>query len=87
MVKKTGIEALAEALVLSDANFKQALIEKRISKNISIEVVAERTGFTVEHVKEFERYDYDPKLSEVRRYANAIEVVYRHTVKPHQVDD
>jgi len=70
----------AMALVDNDYNFQLALVDLRKKRGYSIEEIAQRMGVAVEKVQRFESYDYDPKLSELRRYAMAIEILYDHKV-------
>lgn len=46
--------------------------------------VAERMGVSQQAVSKFERYDSDPKLSTVRRYANAVGALVEHRVERDQ---
>jgi len=74
------IQRMAEALVSNDSNLHWELTQLRRNKGITIETVAERMGVSVEHATEFEAYWYDPKQSELRRYALAVEAVIESTL-------
>lgn len=52
--------------------FKHKLVHQRKQKKVSLEQVAVFLQWSEEHVKAFEHYDYDPRISEVRQYAMAV---------------
>lgn len=70
----------AQALAAADRHLKSQLIRAREQRGLSQRQVAERMGVTQQAVNKFERYDSDPKLSTLRRYANAVGAVVTHDV-------
>jgi transcriptional regulator with XRE-family HTH domain len=66
------IDARADSLVESHAALLADLVDLRKKHNISQEVVAERMGVSQPTVSAFERYDSNPTLSTIRRYALAV---------------
>lgn len=80
-------ERLAHDLVEQDQSLLTGLVSLR-RKTMTQEELAERLGVSLESVKAFERYDADPRLSTVRRYAFALRARIRHTVtKPVTAED
>lgn len=77
------IEARAEALVEADIALLRDLIKLRKARGLTQEQVAERMMVSQSAVAQFERYDSNPKLSTLRRYAVAVGARVRHVV----VDD
>lgn len=75
------IEARAEALVKSHRELLEHLIGLREANRLSQEQVAERMGVSQSAVSQFERYDSNPKLSTVRRYALAVGARIHHQVE------
>jgi transcriptional regulator with XRE-family HTH domain len=76
-----GIEARAEALVESDLQLLEKLIALRIKHRLSQAVVATRMGVTQPTVSSFEKYDANPRLSTIRRYALAVDGLITHEVE------
>jgi transcriptional regulator with XRE-family HTH domain len=70
----------ADALIESHNNLLRDLIKMRTLHNLSQESVAERMGVTQPTVAAFERYDANPTLSTIRRYALAVGAEIAHTV-------
>lgn len=66
------IDARADSLVESHADLLTDLVDLRKKHQISQEVVAERMGVSQPTVSAFERYDSNPTLSTIRRYALAV---------------
>lgn len=66
------IEARADALVDSHQKLMRDLIALREKHSLSQEVVADRMGVSQPTVSSFERYDSNPTLSTLRRYALAV---------------
>jgi len=60
----------------------QSLVEYRKQHGPSIEEMEERTGWSVEKLENFERYDANPTLNDVARYATALEVRIQDIHKP-----
>lgn len=73
-----GLEELGDHLVESDYTLMEDLIVFREQRKLSIDTVAARMGVTPNSVKLFETYDYNPTLSEIRRYAMAVGVKISH---------
>ena len=71
----------ATALAMSDQEFKADLVRHRRDLDLSQEEVARRMGVSQPTVSEFERYDNDPKLSTIRRYAHAVGLLIDHRVR------
>lgn len=70
----------ANALVENDMRMLRSLIDLRERQRVSQEEVARRLGVSQPAIAAFERYDNDPKLSTIRRYAHAIGALIDHTV-------
>ena len=70
----------AAALAEADEMLHAALLQARRDQGMSQQQVADRLGVTQPTVAAFERYDNDPRLSTVRRYAHAVGVVVSHSV-------
>lgn len=66
------LEARAEALIANHDNLLKDLIAIRKKHNLNQGEVAERMGVTQPAVAQFERYDANPTLDTVRRYAMAV---------------
>jgi DNA-binding XRE family transcriptional regulator len=77
------IEARADSLVTEHRELMQDLVRFRTKHHLTQEVVAERMGVSQPTVAAFERYDSNPKLSTIRRYALAVGARIEHSV----VDD
>ena len=80
MENETPSERRARILAENDGDMLSDLIALRKSKRITQQVLAERMGVTQATVASFERYDSDPKLSTIRRYAHALEALINHVV-------
>lgn len=80
------LEARAASLVENHEGLLRDLVALRKKHGLSQEVVAERMGVSQPAVAKFERYDANPRLSTLRRYAMAVgarlidEVVDDHLV-------
>ena len=68
----TVIDARADSLVDSHAALLADLVKLRKKHQIPQEIVAERMGVSQPTVSAFERYDSNPTLSTIRRYALAV---------------
>lgn len=79
-VDLVAIDALAEALVRADDKLLSDLVKLRKSHRLSQETVAERMGVSQPTVAAFERYDANPTLSSIRRYALAVGASVSHIV-------
>lgn len=74
------LDELAESLVDSHDQLMADLIALRKKHQLTQEMVAERMGVSQPTVAAFERYDANPKLSTVRRYALAVGASITHSV-------
>lgn len=75
------IEARADQLIQADSSYLSSLISIRQDRGPSVTVVAERMGVSPATVEELERYDANPKLSILRRYALAVGARVSHSVE------
>lgn len=74
------VEARSDSLVESHRKMLGDLVGMRKVHALSQETVADRMGVTQAAVSQFERYDSNPKLSTVRRYALAVGARIEHKV-------
>jgi transcriptional regulator with XRE-family HTH domain len=74
------LEQLADSLIESHDALLKSLIALRKKHHLTQETVAERMGVSQPTVAAFERYDANPKLSTIRRYALAVGAGIRHEV-------
>lgn len=75
------VAMLARDLVREHSALMQALVKLR-RENYTQQEIADRLGVSRPAVAAFERYDADPRLSTVRRYALAVRAIVRHSVNP-----
>ena len=75
------VQQLADDLVQEDDRLLAELVSLRRNTMTQREV-ADRLGISRPAVAAFERYDADPRLSTVRRYALAVRAHVAHTVTP-----
>lgn len=75
------VQRLANDLVQEDDRLLSELVELR-RKTMTQQEVADRLGISRPAVAAFERYDADPRLSTVRRYALAVRAYVAHTITP-----
>lgn len=75
------LDDLAEDLVESHDRLTASLIALRKGHKLTQEAVAERMGVSQPTVAAFERYDANPTLSTVRRYALAVGASIEHIVE------
>lgn len=80
MADETALERQARIAVTSDTDLLFDLRALREKLGIPQSVVATRMGVPVTDVAKFERYDNNPKLSTIRRYAHAINAVVQHVI-------
>lgn len=66
------VREMAMRLARYDRNHKANIISKRRSLGLTQADVANRLGVRTGWVRRIERYDSDPRLSELRRYECAI---------------
>lgn len=71
----------AKVLAREHRELKARLVRVRRKAGLSQEDVAERMSVSQQTVSKFERYDSDPKLSTLRRYANAVGALIEHQVE------
>lgn len=71
----------AKLLAREHRELKAKLIKIRRDAGLSQADVADRMDVTQQTVSKFERYDSDPKLSTIRRYANAVGALIEHEVE------
>ncbi|SEE18864.1 Helix-turn-helix [Arthrobacter alpinus] len=87
------LEARAAALVASHEQLMRDLIEMRHLHDLTQEVIADRMGVSQPTVAAFERYDSNPTLSTIRRYALAVHARIENKVEDaclnpdHQFDE
>lgn len=74
------LEGLADSLVDSHDKLMDELIAMRKKHRLTQETVAERMGVSQPSVAAFERYDANPTLSTIRRYALAVGANISHSV-------
>jgi transcriptional regulator with XRE-family HTH domain len=72
----------ARILAKNDYKLRRDLVQARRDAGLTQPEVAERMGISQQAVSKLERYDSDPKLSTLRRYAHAVEAVVDHKVTP-----
>lgn len=70
----------ARALAVNDRKLLQALVEIREERGLSQTAVAEKLGISQPSVAAFESTGSNPKLSTIRRYAQAVGALIRHEV-------
>lgn len=75
------VHRLADELVRADDHLLEELVELR-RRTMTQAEVAVRLGISRPAVAAFERYDADPRLSTIRRYALAIRAHIAHSVTP-----
>lgn len=75
-----GDQELAQRLVENDDRLLEHLVALRRQKKLTQQDVAVACGVSQPTIAAFERYDSDPKLSTVRRYAHAIGANVEHAV-------
>ena len=82
VVDRTHAELLqlATELAETDERLLYALIQARKSAGLKQRDVAELLGIKQSSVAAFERYDNDPRLSTIRRYALAVGARVEHRV-------
>ncbi|MFB4349790.1 helix-turn-helix domain-containing protein [Microbacterium sp. CR_7] len=74
------VRARAKVLAREDRDMRAELVRIRRRANLTQKKVAEQLGITAQAVAKIERYDADPKLSTLRRYANAVGAIVEHRV-------
>lgn len=79
-IEAVQLEALADSLVESHDKLLKDLIGMRKKHRLSQGTIAERMGVSQPTVAAFERYDSNPTLSSIRRYALAVGASITHIV-------
>lgn len=74
------VEARAMVLAGEDRRMRKALVALRREAGLTQQDVADFMGITQQAVQKLERYDADPQLSTLRRYANAVGALVQHHV-------
>jgi transcriptional regulator with XRE-family HTH domain len=74
------LETLADSLIDSHDSLMRSLIALRKRHRLTQDDVAERMGVSQPTVAAFERYDSNPTLSTIRRYALAVDASIDHHV-------
>lgn len=82
--ERTREELVQAATDLADADmrFRHALVHARRAAGMTQKDVADAMGIKQSSVAAFERYDNDPRLSTVRRYATVVGASISHSVTP-----
>ena len=76
-----AITARAQVLAHEHRLMRAELVDFGRRAGLSQGEVAERMGVSQQAVSKFEAYDADPKLSTLRRYANAVGALLGHRVE------
>lgn len=76
------LQLRADALALAEQRFHADLIRARRERGLTQQDVAERLGVSQPTVAAFERYDNDPRLSTIIRYAHGVGVLIDFDVTP-----
>lgn len=66
------LERRADDLISNHENLLKGLVRMRVEHHLTQAQVAERMGVSQPTVAAFERYDANPTLSTIRRYAHAV---------------
>lgn len=77
---KAQIEERANQLVQDHDNLLDSLIQMRIDKGLTQELVGDRMGISQPAVAAFESYEANPTLSTIRRYALAVGAIVKTEV-------
>lgn len=82
LIQRTRNELITAATELADADqrLRHALVEARRAAGLTQQEVADLLGVKQSTISQFERYDNDPRLSTIRRYALAVGANVRHEV-------
>ncbi|CAD6005281.1 helix-turn-helix domain-containing protein [Agreia sp. COWG] len=80
--KQTASQKRAAELAKADYRLLAGLVRTRKLRKMSQQDVADKLGLSQPTIASFERYDGDPKLSTIRRYAHAIGAIVTHQVAP-----
>lgn len=80
LANSTLIRERAKHLSQDHRQLMAELVKARVEVGMSQSDIAEIMGVTQQRVSQLEKYDADPKLSTVRRYANAVGAATRTIV-------
>lgn len=69
------IGALADSLVRNDSDFLRELVKRRREVGMPVDQFLSESGWTLEQLEAFDRYDANPSMYEIQIYAMAAEVV------------
>jgi hypothetical protein len=72
------LEERATRLAHEDYALKYVLVDERVKQGITQEDVGHALGWPLDEVREFEAYWSDPTMSQIRRYALAVNMSVRH---------
>lgn len=85
-MRNSRIRERAKANATQGLHLRSALRFQRKRLGLSEAELAERMGVPEEFVHEFERYDSNPMLRDIQRYANGVESLIGLTITPHEDD-
>lgn len=71
----------AKYLAHEDRLLKTELVRRRRDRGLTQQDVADLLGISQQAVQKLERYDSDPKMSTLARYANAVGALVSHQVE------
>ncbi len=74
------VRARAKVLARENREMRAALVQIRRDSGLSQQDVADLLEISQQAVQKLERYDADPKLSTLERYANAVGALVTHRV-------
>lgn len=76
------VRARAKLLASEDRRMRAELIRLREAAHLTQAEIGALIGVSQQAINKLERYDADPKLSTLRRYANAVGAIVEHHVSP-----
>lgn len=76
----TKVRERARALARADRELRSQLVALRRIRGVTQQEVADIMDVSVKMVAKLERYDFDPRMSTLRTYANAIGVTFEHVI-------
>ncbi|MFC7430966.1 MULTISPECIES: helix-turn-helix domain-containing protein [unclassified Agrococcus] len=76
-----AVQARSMMLAREHRELRQSLVQMRRDAGLTQKQLADRMGITQQAVQKFERYDADPRLSTLRRYANAVGALIFHEIE------
>lgn len=79
--RPTSAQRRASELAKADYRLLLGLIRARREQGLTQQDVADRIGVSQPTIAAFEHQDADPKLSTIRRYANAVGAIVTHSVE------